>query len=619
MVAHFSLVITIKLLAAILGDSNNMRSTNALELLGYKNLNRKALFEKGSHEARKISCEERINIFARMVWAGYHIKDEAYKYLSDKDAPKGDPRWEDVRFTLWSVGFKLVSLLLERIGKDDNNQDFDNLKSIIKEHTKRGSLSHLPFDKCADILEKMLRACFSMRELLRAYLGERPPYEPLLPVDIDFDSEYFLQNRCEQVDNNLNLNSLAPFNFWTYQGVYLSWHRTTLPLLKHAETYCLPNHIAEHSNPHMWATPPCIPSELALAKKFFPEEDTELLKANKELWRERLFAYATKQAEAMYLQAPLFDEPVYLWYTNYTDKHTLHTNRLREEGVVSICIQDYSQTGYDELHQEYFDALSAGEQMAQPKQAKYIQDFITLANKVKEQDVLIVASYKGYKDLRIGLIKQGSEFYIEQHDDFRFYYFKLKGAYCTPRWDTILESVSPSEIPILKSVSQHSTTIAHVVNLRRREAVYRAYYGIVYPYHYSLLSDEATEEMCKMWLASGYAGELYLPDPFPLSGGTIPNVDIFGKEEGITILAQVTTSSDPSLIREKENKLISIVDAKDIKYVMFANYMFGKDAHWEKDKYRISLERVWLDLYEEPSQYREQLQELCQLDYKRKK
>lgn len=606
-------------LTATLGYGRNMRSTNALEMIGYKNLNPKALFEQASHEGSSISGEERMNIFARMVWAGYHIKDEAYKYLSDKSSPKGDTRWEDVRFTLWSVGLDLIALLLDRVQKDRKNQDTQNWIAVFKKYTKKGSISHLPFDQCADALEEMLRACFSMRELLRAYLGERPPYKPLLSVEIDLEDTHLARKHCEQIDSSLALDDLAPFSFWTYQGVCASWYRTTLSLLKRAETYQLPNHIAEHTNPQMWNTPPCIPSELALAKKFFPEEDTELLKANKELWRERLLAYATKQAEVMYQQAPLFDEPVYLWYTNYTDKQALHTNRLWEEGVVSICIQDYSQTGVDELHQEYFDALSAGEQMVRPKQARYIQDFITLANKVKEQDVLIVASYKGYKEVRIGLIKQGSEFYIEQYDDYRFYCFKLKGAYCTPRWGAIWDSVSPSEIPILKSLSQHRATIAHVVNQRRREAVYRAYYGILYPYNHNLLSDEATEDMCRIWLASDHAEALYLPQPADMLGGTMPRVDIFGSHSGILKFAQVTTSSDYDTISKKEDKLIGI-GVEGARYVMFANYMFGKDAeYWGEERYRISLERVWSDLYDDGDKYREQLQELCQLDYKRRK
>ena len=594
-----------------------MRNTNTFETLGLK-VKPKALFE--GDEWHSLSDDERILIFARMVWAGYHLKDEAYQYLTEKGASKRDVRWGEVASMFRALIRRLTLRILERRQADKADMDIEGVSCFARTHCKWSTLRRLSLEQCADILEGLLRRSFSMREMLRSYLGERPPYRPLLDVPIDFDDLDALGEHVDAIDQRLALDSI--FSFWTYRGIYASWCRTTWIMLKRGGSYSLPNHVAEHMNPRMWDTPPGIHSELALAKKYFPVEDTELLKGNDKAWREQLLSYATKQAEALWLQAPLFDEPVYVWYTNYTDKQALHTDRLHKEAIVSICVQDYAQTGNDEGHQEYFDTLVAGKSMARPKKGKYIQDFISLANRVKEQDVLVVASYKGHQDLRIGLIKQGTEFYVEQYEGYRLYCFKLKSVYCTPRWGMLHASLNPADYPTLKILSPNSGTIHHVVNQRKRQAVYRAYYGIVYPYHYSLLSDEATEDMCRLWLMSEHAEayDLYLLRPAPIYGGTTHIVDIWGMSYGDTeILAQITTSNNTSLIERKEKKLLTL-SKHNTKCVMFANYLFSKEQeNWGENRHRISLRHVWQDLYDGSEEEKEKMQALCQIEYKQTK
>ena len=599
---------------------NDMRSYNVWDTLGIT-INPRAVFEDFTHEAHSVTQEERAQIFARIVWAGYHVKDVVYWYLTEKSAPRGAARHRAVHETLLSVGYGLMDRVRERYQADKSDRDIADLLDFVRSHKGWQKIFKLPFELYADVLEGILSRCFSMREELLAYLGERPYYNPLLCVPIHFNELDALGERIDAIDQRLATDTI--FDFWTYRGVYASWMRATRALLtpRGRKSYSLPNYIAEHTDPRMWDSPPCIHSELALAKKHFPVEDTELLQADDKLWWKRLLAYATKQAEVLWLQAPLFDDPVYVWYTNYTDKQSLHIDRLRNEGIVSICIQDFEQTGHDQGHQAYFDALVAGEKITRPARGKYIQDFLSLANKVKEQDVLIVASYKGYSDLRIGLIKKGTEFGVEQHDGYRFYYFKLKSAYCTPYWGTLCKELNPADYPILKNLSPNRGTILHVINQRRREAVYRAYYGILYPYDYRLLSDEATEEMCKIWLASDHAKvyDLHLLRSFPVHGGTTPIVDIWGLSYGETeILAQVTTSCNADLIKKKENKLLTL-SKPDNKCVIFANYMFDMGKEREDWGYRISLRQVWFDLYEGTQGEKKKMQELCQIAYRQTK
>lgn len=63
----------------------------------------RSLFEEYTMEGSQITSEERELAFARMVWAGYHLKEEALRYLAEKGASRDEPRWFEVRGTLASI------------------------------------------------------------------------------------------------------------------------------------------------------------------------------------------------------------------------------------------------------------------------------------------------------------------------------------------------------------------------------------------------------------------------------------------------------------------------------------------------------------------------------------
>ena len=579
----------------------------------------RSLFEEYTMEGSQITSEERELAFARMVWAGYHLKEEALRYLAEKGASRDEPRWFEVRGTLASINEDLIQRITERVRINKEDPDIAELLDFTRSNYKPKVLRSFSLEEHADLLEEIFRRSFSMRELVREYIKDRPPYHPLLDPSIDLSDSVRCLKRIEtmeQWDETLEINTA--FVWWTYRGLYASWFLMHWEKLQDQKAFPLPNYVAEHTNPEMWSLPPCHPIELALAKKYFPIEEQEYLKANDDLQRERLLSLATRQAEILWLQAPAFDDPVYVWRTSYEGRPAQHTSRLYEEAVVSICIQDYAQTGCDRGHQEYFDALAAGEKSPRPKGAAYIQDFMKLASKAKEQDLLVVARYKGESAVRIGLIKQGTEYYVEQHAGYRLYCFKLKSAYCTPCWGTLWDDLDPKDYPLLQSTIKTMRTITQVVNQRKKEAVYRAYYGVIYPQHYSLLSDEATEELCKMWLTSDLADAYGLSVTHIDPKGSTPHVDISGRSWGMTTLAQVTPSSDPDKIKKKENRLPSIDDPYT-QYVVFADYM--SDIHrrpWGKDRHRIGLEEVWNGLYDTPK-YREQIAKLCSLEYQPEK
>ena len=136
--------------------------------------------------------------------------------------------------------------------------------------------------------------------------------------------------------------------WWTYRGLYASWFLMHWERLQDQKAFPLPNYVAEHTNPAMWSLPPCHPIELALAKKYFPIEEQEYLKANDDLQRERLLSLATRQAEILGYK-PLHSMIPSMYGARAMRASPLSTPRAyTKRGVVSICIQDYAQTGCDQ-------------------------------------------------------------------------------------------------------------------------------------------------------------------------------------------------------------------------------------------------------------------------------
>lgn len=183
----------------------------------------RSLFEEYTMEGSQITSEERELAFARMVWAGYHLKEEALRYLAEKGASRDEPRWFEVRGTLASINEDLIQRITERVRINKEDPDIAELLDFTRSNYKPKVLRSFSLEEHADLLEEIFRRSFSMRELVREYIKDRPPYHPLLDPSIDLsDSERCLKRieTMEQWDKTLEINTA--FVWWTYRGLYAS-------------------------------------------------------------------------------------------------------------------------------------------------------------------------------------------------------------------------------------------------------------------------------------------------------------------------------------------------------------------------------------------------------------
>ena len=427
---------------------------------------------------------------------------------------------------------------------------------------------------------------YTIRDLLIAYFENSQDYLSItsaIGVDLEEDISKQLQEKDKRENSQYQ---------WEYVKLY-SWFKEVL----------IPD--IQNNNIRYWLPSLQMPATQIVnvfIKKYLPIEDHELLKANAELRKERLYEFAEKVIRVLWLNESLFEEPIYLVRCNYTDKSASELEYLYENNIVSICIQEE-----ETIDQKYFDDLINGNNPPYNNKLPYIQRFVNLVNLVKEQDVIVIASYLE-KNPKIGLIKKGSEMFCREGNGFKLFCLKMKSVYCTPNWGKQFDSIDLRTYPILKSIIPQQVTIS-AVN-QRKNAIYGIYYGVKYPLNLSLMTDSAIEVMCTEWLRSRFANEKYrICYQIIRTGGNFADVDILGaNNQNRIVAAQVSNTADINLVGKKIDKLKSF--SSDEK-IMFSN-VHRPDLKKIDDCLNLFIGDVWNDFYSD-SYYKVMLERLVAL------
>lgn len=401
----------------------------------------KAIFQACSNEANQIEVEKRIEALVQIIYAGYDLNDVVHRYLKGKDALTDKIRKNEI---ISSFNLYTHIILDKAIDKGSYSPIIKNLiTTFYKEENEPNKLQEAINAFVITIKER-----FSIRDLIIAYFENSQDYK-VLSSSIAIDLEEDISKQLLEKDERENSQTL-----WKYVELY-SWFKEVL----------IPD--IQNNNVRYWLPSLQMPATQIVnvfIKKYLPIEDHELLKANAELRKERLYQFAEKIIRVLWLNEPLFEEPIYLVRCNYTDKSASELEYLYENNIVSICIQEE-----ETIDQKYFDDLISGNNPPYNNKLPYIQRFVNLANLVKEQDVIAIASYLE-KNPKIGLIKKGSEMFCKEGNEFKLFCLKMKSVYCTPNWGDEFDSIDLRTYPILKSIIPQQVTIS-AVN-QRKNAIY---------------------------------------------------------------------------------------------------------------------------------------------------
>ena len=536
---------------------------NPFEELGIT-IKPKALFQAYSNEANQVGVEKRIEALAKIIYAGYNLKEVADGYLQGKDAATDKARKNEIIDTLNLYSRTILDAIIE---KGSCSPKIKNLIKIF--YNEENEPKKLQDATNAFIIA--IKERFAIRDLLIAYIENSRDYFTLSSaIGIDLNED--ISNQLQEKDKK---ESSQPQ--WEYVKLY-SWFKDVL----------IPD--IRNNNIRYWLPSLQMPAtQIAnvFVKKYLPIEDHELLKANAELRKERLYEFTEKVIRVLWLNETLFEEPIYLVRCNYTGKSASEIEYLYENNIASICIQDEETEDRD-----YFNDLINGNNPAYNNKLPYIQRFVSLADLAKEQDVIIIASYLG-QNPKIGLIKKGSEMFCKEGDGFNLYCLKMKSVYCTPNWSEEFNSIDLRTYPILKSIIPQQVTIS-AVN-QRKSAIYGIYYGVKYPLDLSLMTDSAIEVMCTEWLRSRFANESYrICYQIIRTGGNYADVDILGaNNQNKIIAAQVSNTTDINLVCKKIDKLNSFSSDEKIMFSM----VYRPDLKSINGCRNIFIGDVWNDFY----------------------
>lgn len=550
---------------------------NPLEELGIT-IKPKALFQAYSNEANQVEIEKRIEVLARIIYAGYNLNEVINDYLQGKDALTDKVRKNEIVDT-----FNIYTrTILDKV--TENDSCFSEVKDLIKIFYDDNEPKKL--QDAINAFVTSIKERFSIRDLIIAYFEKSPDYL-LLSSAIGIDLGEDISNRLRDKDKKENSQPL-----WKYVELY-SWFKEVLitDIRNNNIRYWFPS-----------LEMPATQISNVFIKKYLPVEDHELLRANAELRKERLYELAEKVIRVLWLNEPLFEEPIYLVRCNYTEKSASELEYLYENNIVSICIQDEETED-----QDYFSALINGNNPPYNNKLPYIQRFVSLVNLVKEQDVIVIASYLG-KNPKVGLIKKGAEMFCREGNEFKLFCLEMKSVYCTSNWGEQFESVDLRTYPIIKSIIPQQVTIS-AVN-QRKNAIYGIYYGMKYPLDLSLMTDSAIELMCTEWLRSRFANEEYRTCyQIIRTGGNFADVDILGaNNQNKIVAAQVSNTSDINLVSKKIDKLKSFSSDKKIMFSM----VHRSDLKEVNGCRNIYIGDVWNDFYSD-SYYKVMLERLVTL------
>lgn len=541
-----------------MNNSNKMKK-NPFEELSVS-IKPKALFQAYSYEANQVEVDKRIEALTKIIYTGYNLKEVVDSYLQGKDALNDKARKNEIIDT-FNLYTRTISDKIEENEPKKLQDAINAFVIVIKER-------------------------FSIRDLIIAYFEKSQDYSVLssaVGIDLGEDISKQLQEK-DEMDNSQYQ--------WEYVKLY-SWFKEVL----------IPD--IRNNNIRYWLPSlemPATQISNVFIKKYLPIEDHELLKANAELRKERLYEFAEKIIRVLWLNEPLFEEPIYLVRCNYTGKSASELENLYEDNIVSICIQEEETED-----QDYFDTLINGNNPPYNNKLPYIQRFVSLVDLVKEQDVIVIASYLG-RNPKIGLIKKGAEMFCREGNGFKLFCLEMKSVYCTPNWGEQFESIDLRSYPIIKSIIPQQVTIS-AVN-QRKNAIYGIYYGAKYPLDLSLMTDSAIEVMCTEWLRSRFANERYrIYSQIIRTGGNFADVDILGvNNQNKIVAAQVSNTADINLVSKKINKLKSFTSDEKI---MFSN-VNRPDLKKIDDCLNIFIGDVWNDFYSD-SYYKVMLERLVAL------
>jgi hypothetical protein len=503
-----------------------------MELPALEQLNLKyplrAYLDDGSHEFSSTPIEEKLNTLAKLIDNGFDLNDIVKYYNQQYSLPGYKHIRDNLALTLKEY-ISYLTTCRKMDWKTISAMEGASIREIIKLLT--------------ELLKEFILSEYSATRLVLSYVdykycNESEEYKKISEyLNIEFDTEdaevNYLKDIC--LRNGYDENRLADIYFdydedfhWDYLPLFVLLKDHILPVLgkKDNETYtdfeddflCL-------SESEIRKGPKSI---IYFLNKYLKDKDR--LKYDYEFRHSCTIKLAIDLVEVLYFDKPLFDYNVF---------HI--KNEFMREGFIEELFHNDQAALL--LEDDFRDIRNNSElkndETYRKNKLKFIRLWDELNTSLRHKDTLIVASYRGRNEVKIGLMKKGSKITEDP----------LNSKYRTLQL-TKVKTLMKRKHVILGNITQSRSMLNKITD--KSDYVTSKYFEKKPSIKYENLSSHSVKIMCMEWLRTELAPSQYrIKYLTKVSKQVMTSVDINGlTADNKVVAAKVLFQDDREIIQD---------------------------------------------------------------------
>lgn len=457
-----------------------------------------------SHEFSYTSLKEKINTLAKLIDNGFDLNDIVKYYNQQYSLPGYKHIRDNLAFTLKEyISYLTTGRKID--WKTNSALEDASVKEIIKLLT--------------ELLKEFILKQYSATRLVLSYIdykyhNEPEEYKKICEfLNIDFETEdaeaKYLEGVC--LDNGYDENRLADIYFdynedfqWDYLPLFELLKGNVLPILdKSYEAYFeFEDDFLSLSESEIRKGPKSI---IYFLNKYLKDKDR--LKYDDEFRYSSILKLAIDLVEVLYFNKPLF------YYNIFHIK-----NEFMREGFIDELFQNdqASLLVEDNFRDIENNSEPKNDETYRKNKLRFIRLWNELNTSLKHKDTLIVASYRGRSEVKVGLMKIGS---------------KIVKDPLNPNYKTLqltgVKTIIKRKYVILDKITRSRRMLNRITD--KSDYITSKYFGKKPSTKYENLSDYSIKLMCMEWLRTELVpSQFRIKYMTKVSRQVLNNIDING-------------------------------------------------------------------------------------------
>jgi hypothetical protein len=470
--------------------------------------------DDGSHEFNSTGIEEKVDTLARLVNEGIDL----YQILKHYKHSYRLPGYQHIKDNAAHTIKGYISYLVTK-----RSYDWQTISAL--DGASDQEITKLLTELLKEfILKNYNAASFVLSYIDYKYHGKEEEYKRISKVlNMDFDTgdrevKYLMKTHSDEYGEDDSLEKLYKERDeslqWDYMYLFGFFSNIVLPDLGENEVRSLDHEeIKNYSKGISY-----------FINKHYPKDKMDRINFDSEFRKSRTLKLAIDLVEVLYFDKPMFDYNVFHIKNEFMRVGFLE--ELFENDQAALLVQDDFRDVED-------NAEAKADEVFRNNKLRFVKLWDHLNASLRQKDSLIIASYRGYADVKIGLMPKGSRIVSDPENPI---YKILQLTNAKEFFKTkhiILDRLTRSR-PMLNKVDV------------KKDYIISKYVGKEVLITYDNLSSYSIKLMCMEWLRTEFAPKRYrLQYLTKVSRKEITNVDIYGLTENNRIVAaQVIFKND---------------------------------------------------------------------------